>query len=335
MAGLALVMSVPMLDAGSAAASPNPPAPAPAGQPVAVTATPTPYTVRSGDSLAGVAYRYGISLSALLRANSLTVASMIHPGDTLTLPVGARVTPRTTSTSTRTATPATSASTAPPADAAAAAPATAGSTTYVVKSGDALAGIAWRHGVKLGALVKANNMTTASMIYPGQTLTIPPATMPIPVSATSAAGVSSAAAPVAAPAPTPTSAAAPAPNPSIDTVLTFLQSQVGKPYKFFTAGPDTYDCSGLVVAGWKQIGVTLPHQSQALSGRGTAVDWLTTPILPGDLVFTSAYDDAARVTHVGVALSDSTWIHAVGAGRTVSIHAMPSDTRIVAVRRLG
>lgn len=121
----------------------------------------------------------------------------------------------------------------------------------------------------------------------------------------------------------------------MQTVVTFLRSQVGVPYKFFSAGPDAYDCSGLVVAAWKQIGVTLPHQSQALAARGTPVDWLTAPLLPGDLVFTSVYGDPARITHVGVALSDSTWIHAVGVGRTVSIGTLPADTKILAVRRVG
>jgi cell wall-associated NlpC family hydrolase len=202
-----------------------------------------------------------------------------------------------------------------------------------VRSGDALAGIAWKHGVKLGPLVKANNLTTASMIHPGQVLTIPPATMPIPAQ-------NSATAPAASPTATPSSVqpnaiVAPGASASMQTVLTFLRAQVGVPYKFFSAGPDAYDCSGLVVAAWKQIGVNLPHQSQALATRGSAVDWRTTPLQPGDLVFTSAYHDPARITHVGVALSDTTWIHAVGVGRTVSTGAMPADSKIVGVRRLA
>ena len=128
-----------------------------------------------------------------------------------------------------------------------------------------MAGIAWRHGVKLGALVKANNLTVASMILPGQVLAIPPATMPIPApTAASVPGGPQRASPAAASA----GASTPAVNASIDTVLTFVRAQVGMPYKFFSAGPDAYDCSGLVVAGWKQIGVNLPHQSQALAATG-------------------------------------------------------------------
>jgi peptidoglycan endopeptidase LytE len=332
MAGLALTMSVPMLDPGSVSAAPM--SPAPTAESAAVTTVPTEYTVRSGDSLAGIAYRYGVGFAALLRTNSMTIASVIHPGGVITLPAGARTTPLSSSGSMSSA----PAAAAVPASPAGASVSPSVSTTYLVKSGDALAGIAFKHGVKLGALVKANNLTAASVIYPGQTLNVPPATMPIPASTSASTTTSTAAsaAPPSAPAAaaTPTSTP-PAASPSIDTVLAFLRSEVGKPYKFFSAGPDAYDCSGFVVAGWKQVGVTLPHQSQALSAKGTAVDWLTTPIQPGDLVFTSAYDEAARITHVGVALSDSTWIHAVGVGRTVSIHAMPTDTKIVAVRRLG
>ena len=262
----------------------------------------------------------------------MTVTSVIHPGDVLTLPAGATTAPATAapaSSRTTTASNAGATSATQPASASATSP-----TTYVVKFGEALAGIARKHGVKLGALVKANNMTTASVIHPGQVLNIPPATMPIP-----ATGTASTTSGIVAPAPAQaaaTASAAPtsATSPSIETVLAFLRTQVGVPYKFFSAGPEAYDCSGLVVAGWKQIGVTLPHQSRALAAQGSAVDWRTAPIQPGDLVFTSTTNDPSHITHVGIALSDTTWIHAVGVGRTVSTGALPSDAKIVAVRRL-
>ena len=62
-------------------------------QGTSVTTSATPYTVRAGDSLAGIANRYGLRLGALLQTNSLTISSIIHPGDELTLPAGARTTP--------------------------------------------------------------------------------------------------------------------------------------------------------------------------------------------------------------------------------------------------
>ncbi len=143
-------MTVPMLDGTVSASPPR----LRSSTSAAVTTSATPYTVRAGDSLAGIANRYGLRLGALLQANSLTITSIIHPGDELTLPAGARTTPSAAATT--------------PGSAPAATTAAAAATTYVVKSGDALAGIAWKHGVKLGALVKANNLTTASVIIPGR-----------------------------------------------------------------------------------------------------------------------------------------------------------------------
>ena len=200
-------------------------------------------------------------------------------------------------------------------------------------AGDALAGIARRHGVKLGALVKANSITVASVIMPGQTLTLPPATMPVPTprSAAIAATPVTRAAPAAV---APTSAASSATG-SLDTLLTYLSAQVGTPYQFFSAGPATFDCSGLVVAGFRQIGMSMPHQSRALARLGTPVDWRTEAIAPGDLVFTSAVNDPTLITHVGVALDSQRWVHAVGLGRTVSIGSLPVSDRIMAVQRIA
>lgn len=46
----------------------------------------TSYSVRRGDTLGTIADRHGISLRALLQANGLSSRSVIHPGDTLTIP---------------------------------------------------------------------------------------------------------------------------------------------------------------------------------------------------------------------------------------------------------
>ncbi len=178
-------------------------------------------------------------------------------------------------------------------------------TSYTVKAGDGLASIAAAQRVTLAALLKANGLKTSSVIHPGQVLRIPGSTSATPV------------------ATTPT-----------DTLTTYLQAQVGKPYKFFTAGPDTFDCSGLVIAGYRQIGIELPHQSRALSKVGTAVDWKSSPIKAGDLVFMYSANDLSQIGHVGVALNSTMWIQAVGPGIPVRIRALPSADRIVAVRRV-
>jgi LysM repeat protein len=306
--GVALLLAVPVSGALAEAAP-------------ATTATSTTITVSGGDSLAGIAYRYEVRLSALLRANSMTITTLIHPGDTLVIPAGASI------PAAANAVPSTSVVSA----ATAAAPATT-AATYTVAAGDALAGIAWRNGVKLGALVKANGLSVNSVIMPGQTLTIPPATMPIPTPRSVAAPATAATpAAIASTSAVVTSSA----TGSLDTLLTYLSAQVGTPYQFFSAGPATFDCSGLVVAGFRQIGMSMPHQSRALARLGTPVDWRSTPIVAGDLVFTSAVNDPTLITHVGVALDSQRWVHAVGFGRTVSIGSLPTSDRIMAVQRIA
>jgi LysM repeat protein len=289
------------------------------------TTAETTVTVRDGDSLAGLAWRHGVRLSELLRVNSLQLASVIHPGQTLVIPAGARVSP------TPAARPAAVASTT----STAATTATTG-TEYVVVAGDALASIAWRNGVTLGALLRANSLEATSVIMPGRRLQIPPATRPIPTGIASAAPATTGAA--ATPSPASTATATPTgttTGSSLDTLLSYATAQVGVPYQFFSAGPDTFDCSGLVVAAFRQIGMSVPHQSRALAKLGSPVDWRAEPIAAGDLVFTSAVGDPAQITHVGIALDSRRWVHAVGFGRTVSIHSLPAPDRIMAVQRIA
>ena len=129
-----------------AAAAPAARAAAPAG-----TAART-YTVKSGDTLGGIAGRHGVRLSQVLSWNGLKVSSIIYPGQKIRLGAGTAVA-------------------AAPANASA--PAATPSASYVIKSGDTLSGIAARHGVKLAAILSANRLKVTSVIYPGQKLAIP------------------------------------------------------------------------------------------------------------------------------------------------------------------
>ena len=306
--GVALAVALP-LSAGVASAAPD--TNSASGS---TTTAGTTITVRDGDSLAGLAWRHGVRLSALLQANSLQLTSVIHPGHTLLIPAGTRTTstPAGRSTTVAASSPTSSAS---------------GGTTYTIVAGDALASIAWRHGVSLGALVSANSIEVTSLILPGQRLTIPTPTRSIPSSITSSRNST----PTATPTPTPPTSK----GRSLETLLSYATAQVGRPYQFFSAGPATFDCSGLVVAAFRQIGISVPHQSRALARLGTSVDWRSQPIAAGDLVFTSALGDPALITHVGIALDSRRWVHAVGFGRTVSIGSLPATDRIMAVQRIA
>jgi cell wall-associated NlpC family hydrolase len=63
----------------------------------------------------------------------------------------------------------------------------------------------------------------------------------------------------------------------------FALAQIGKPYVFAAAGPNSYDCSGLTMAAWKHGGVSLPHLASAQYNYGTHVS--ADALRPGDLVF--------------------------------------------------
>ncbi|WP_104117488.1 lytic transglycosylase domain-containing protein [Arthrobacter sp. B1805] len=152
---------------GGPAQTPEKAAPAPAAPPAPEAGAS--YTVKPGDTLSAIAARNGVSLQAVLASNNLSMTSIIRPGQKLTL--GATVSTQST----------------PPATAAPAAPAPAPGS-YSVKAGDTLGAIASRHGVSLGDLLAANNMSRTTVIYPGQKLALP--------------GAGSAPAPAAVPAPT-------------------------------------------------------------------------------------------------------------------------------------
>lgn len=148
-------------------------APKPAAKPAA--ATGSLYTVKSGDTLSGIAARHGVKLSDLFSRNGLTMRSVIYPGQRIKIGAGA-------------AAPARPAAPKPAAPAAKpAAPASSGS--YTIKSGDTLSGIAARHGVKLSAVLSANRLTMSSIIYPGNKLVIPGASTIKPASSQKPAAV--------------------------------------------------------------------------------------------------------------------------------------------------
>jgi cell wall-associated NlpC family hydrolase len=209
--------------------------------------------------------------------------------------------------------------TAVPAAAPAAPPAEA--LQYVVRSGDYLMGIAPALGVKLSELLAANQLSLTSVIYPGMRLTVP-AGGRLPVAA---------AAPLAAPAGS--ASVVTSADGSVNSVLAFAQAQLGKPYKFNAAGPDSWDCSGLSMAAYAEIGISLPHYSGAQAAFGTAVDWTTQAVQAGDLIFLESSVGSGVINHVGIAISATQWIQAPRSGDVVRVGSIPS-TRVISVRRL-
>ena len=54
-------------------------------------------------------------------------------------------------------------------------------------------------------------------------------------------------------------------------VIAYALAQRGAPYVHGAAGPNAYDCSGLVLAAFARVGIRLPHKADAIGGMGVAV----------------------------------------------------------------
>lgn len=98
------------------------------------------HTVARGETLSGIAQRFGTDVSTLSRLNDIRNPNLIHEGQVLKLPQGA-------------------------------------SQSYEIARGDTLGRIAAKHGVGVDALLSANpQIANPNRIYPGDILTIPAGT---------------------------------------------------------------------------------------------------------------------------------------------------------------
>lgn len=118
------------------------------------------------------------------------------------------------------------------------------------------------------------------------------------------------------PPPTPPPATnVPAPKAGVDAVIAFARAQLGEPYVWAAAGPNSWDCSGLTMVAWAQAGVRLTHYtgSQYKQTARVPVDQLK----PGDLVFFGP--SVAGIHHVGLFIGNGQMIHAPYTGTVVKI----------------
>lgn len=93
------------------------------------------YYVRYGDTLSGIAYKYGVNVYTLARNNGISNINWIYPGQRL------KITGNVSN-----------------------------QRTYTVRYGDTLSGIAYRYGVNVYTLARNNGISNINWIYPGQRL---------------------------------------------------------------------------------------------------------------------------------------------------------------------
>ncbi|MEW2549026.1 C40 family peptidase [Streptomyces sp. NPDC047002] len=119
-----------------------------------------------------------------------------------------------------------------------------------------------------------------------------------------------------------------APSAAGARALAFATAQIGKPYVWGAAGPDTYDCSGLTSQAWAAAGTPVPRTSQE--------QWRLLPhvpladLRPGDLIV--YYADAS---HVAMYAGGGKIVQAPRPGRDVTLSEAGAMPVLGAVRPDG
>ncbi len=120
-----------------------------------------------------------------------------------------------------------------------------------------------------------------------------------------------------------------------DIAANWALTQLGKPYQWGAAGPDSYDCSGLTMEAWAHAGVQLLHY--------TGYQWEEGPHVPltdlqrGDLLFFATNTaDPSTIHHVGIYIGNGMMVDAPFTGAFVRIDSMYAPGGLIgAVRPAG
>lgn len=105
----------------------------------------------------------------------------------------------------------------------------------------------------------------------------------------------------------------------LEYVIYIAQQQLGKKYVFGSAGTKTFDCSGLTMYCFKQVGVSLRHSaySEGYNSNHQKISAISS-MRRGDLVFFNTMSDGDLCDHVGIYLGNNYFIHASsGAAKVV------------------
>jgi peptidoglycan endopeptidase LytE len=235
------------------------------------------HTVQDGDTVDGLATTYGIAATSIIWSNpSLESADALSPGESLRIP-------------------------------------TSDGIVYDVQPDDTLSDIATRFLVDVQAIIDfpANDLASADSISENQTIFVPGGVMPAPV-------VEPTPEPVVTPQPTPEPVATPPPDTSgtATEVVDLARSRIGSPYASGGAGPNAFDCSGLVFWVFSQLGFDTPRAAPDQYAWTTPVS--QSDMQPGDLVFfTNTYPSSQWITHVGIYAGTGLVVMAVNNGDIV------------------
>jgi peptidoglycan endopeptidase LytE len=257
---------------------------------------PVDYEVQPGDTITGLAERFGITPLTIRAANDLT-GDVLQVGQKLViLPVSG--------------------------------------VLYTVQENDTLYEIALRFRVDLGPIIDYNGLESADALYVGQRLIVPGAEPrpPQPPATSRQTAADSPAAPPPVRVPNAVNRAradsgAAAPRPGVpegraskgEELVALAMRYLGHPYVFGGTTPSGFDCSGFVYYIHRQQGIPL---SRGMMGQYTAGPHIPRDALqPGDIVFFSnTY--MPGLSHNGIYIGNGKFVHASHPGVGVVVSSL-------------
>ncbi|MCT3465994.1 LysM peptidoglycan-binding domain-containing protein [Lactobacillus delbrueckii subsp. bulgaricus] len=287
-----------------------------------VDTTSTTHTVVKGDTLWSLAKKYGVSVSALMKANNLS-SSTILIGQSLNLRAGmttygvngVTIGSSSTAASANTASStSTTASSQAPKDKKTATKAK--STTTNTSSNSNTSTSANTQSQSTASNSSASTTTNTNTVASNANTT----------SSTNTAASSSQAVSQAPTASTSTTTASASASAITSYALTFL----GVPYVWGGTTPSGFDCSGLVQYVYSHFGINLGRTTYTQQYAGTKISVASAQA--GDLYFWGSYGSAY---HVAIALGGGQYVMAPAPGQNVMTGSVSSYTPSFAVRVLG
>ena len=118
-----------------------------------------------------------------------------------------------------------------------------------------------------------------------------------------------------------------APSQAAQIAVTTALAQRGKPYVWAAAGPNAFDCSGLILYAYGAAGISLPHSAAMQVRMGHAVS--RSALQPGDLV--GYY---SPVSHIGMYVGNGLVVNAPTFGDVVKVVPIDYPGTVTALTRL-
>ncbi|QHE63380.1 LysM peptidoglycan-binding domain-containing protein [Rossellomorea vietnamensis] len=233
------------------------------------------YTVKSGDTLSAIAYKYSITVSELQKWNSIN-GHLIFPGQVLNIASGTSSSDQSNGNVTSPAPPSTPSK-------------PESSNTYSVKAGDTLSYISRMYDVSVQDIKRLNNLSS-DLIYIGQTIKIGKSQVSQPSSTTE----------------TVQSNEGSDTSFNTNTLISHAKAQLGIPYSWGGSTPSGFDCSGFIYYAFNKSGVKVSRTSS--EGYYSRSYYVNQPSI-GDLVF---FENTYKkgISHLGIYVGDNKFIHA-------------------------